>query len=240
MRAYARRSAGARRRGSAPTPPRRRRTGAPTGARRDRRRRRRGARSRPRRCSGLRPSTAEPHSPQKTFSKPPGGAHARRCSSPAVTLNEPARAGRRRLPGARAVLTAGAVAVGGRDERGRDLEADGTAAAAAGEREGGLGHGAIVCAGFVSRSARGGNEVLAGAIDTGRPPWTSAEPHFAWSSDRSSSVTARRSSSAGSAATGATAPAPSSSSSASSRASATPPPPARPRPSAARCSRSAR
>jgi len=39
--------------------------------------------------SGSRPSRAEPHSPQNTLSSPPGGDHARRCSSPAVSENEP-------------------------------------------------------------------------------------------------------------------------------------------------------
>ena len=39
--------------------------------------------------SGLRASTAEPHSPQKTLSRPLPGDHTRRCCSPAVTVNEP-------------------------------------------------------------------------------------------------------------------------------------------------------
>jgi hypothetical protein len=34
----------------------------------------------------------EPQSAQKTFSKPPSGAHARRCSSPETTRNDPGAA----------------------------------------------------------------------------------------------------------------------------------------------------
>ena len=138
--------------------------------------RRRGARSRPRRspgCGRAPPSRTRRRRPSRSRRR---GAHARRCSSPAVTREraglEPGGGGR---AGAGAVLAAGAVAVGGRDERGRDLEADGAAAAAAGEGEGGLGHGAIVCAGFVSdrravgyRSTCRRNRYLGGRMDLGR------------------------------------------------------------------------
>ena len=40
-------------------------------------------------AAGSRPKSAEPHSPQKTLSRPPSGDHARRCSSPAVSAHEP-------------------------------------------------------------------------------------------------------------------------------------------------------